>query len=325
MNGYLKIILGMMILYLIKYFYSEYTMHEKMNDEVLHYDLVKQFFIDNNITTISKKKKPIMWIHLDYHVNAREWESYYSRNSSKLNQPYIYLTLKSIINKCGEDFQIALIDDTSFSYLLPNYVVDFSKLANPLKKHFQQLGLCKILQQYGGFLVPPSFLCLKNVKPIYDNALQRADMFIIENKVTYYSKQYYAPDLHFMGCKKNSESMLKLVHYMEQQYSVDFTEDQDFQGNMQEFCNELIKQDYVVVVNAKHIGVQTKDKKTIDVSELMVSNDIDFSNELYGILIPQQELLSRTKYQWFLKLTPEEVLTSNTIIGKQMMNVLLTC
>ena len=112
---------------------------------------------------------------------------------------------------------------------------------------------------------------------------------------------------------------------MEQQYSVDFTEDQDFQGKMEEFCNELIKQDYAVLVNAKHIGVQTKDKKTIDVSDLMVSNDIDFSNELYGILIPQQELLSRTKYQWFLKLTPEEVLTSNTIIGKHMMKVLLTC
>ena len=325
MNSYLKVVLAMVFMYLLSQFYNHFKMNEKMNDDLQHYDLVKQFLVDDNINAISKNKKPIIWIHLDYHVNAREWQSFFSRNSTKLNQPYLYLTLKSIINKCGNDFQIALIDDTSFSYLLPEYGIDFSKLANPLKKHYQQLGLCKILQQYGGFLVPPSFLCFKSLQPMYDNGLQQSDMFIIENKVNYYTKQYYGPDLRFMGCQRNSQSMLKLVHYMEQLYSIDFTEEQDFIGKAQHYASQLVDEGYAVIVNAKHVGVQSANKKPVDLSDLMISNEIDFCNELYGILIPQEELLRRTSYQWFLRLTPEEVLTSNTIIAKYMLKYLSSC
>ena len=320
MNEYLKLLLAIVFMYLLSQCYKYVQMHEKMNDEVQHYDLVKQFLIEDNTNAISKNKKPIMWIHLDYQVNAREWENFFSRSSKKINQPYLYLTLKSIINQCGKDFSIALIDDTSFSYLLPQYTIDFSKLANPIKKHYQQMGLCKLLQQYGGFLVPPSFLCFKSLKPIYDNGLQNADMFMIENKVKYYSKNYYAPDPRFMACVPNSPSMLQLVHHLERLNSVDYTEQQDFEGSTQEFCKQLVDQQYIVIVNAKHIGVQTKNKKPIDLSDLMISNELDFCNELYGILIPQEELLSRTQYQWFLRLTPEEVLTSNTIIAKYMLN-----
>ena len=129
MNPYLNVLMSIIILYFANLLYNQYKIHEKWNDDVEHYNIVKQFLIDDNTNAIHKyhkNKKPVMWIHLDYKVNARRMAEFYSRNSTKLNQPYLYLTLKSIISKCGEHFNIALIDDTSFKYLLPSFNIDFT-------------------------------------------------------------------------------------------------------------------------------------------------------------------------------------------------------
>ena len=85
MNEYLKLLLAIVFMYLLSQCYKYVQMHEKMNDEVQHYDLVKQFLIEDNTNAISKNKKPIMWIHLDYQVNAREWENFFSRSSKKMH------------------------------------------------------------------------------------------------------------------------------------------------------------------------------------------------------------------------------------------------
>ena len=55
--------------------------------------------------------KPNIWIHIDYEKNSRNWKSFYSRNSRHLNQPYLHLTIKSIIRYCQDDFNICLIND----------------------------------------------------------------------------------------------------------------------------------------------------------------------------------------------------------------------
>ena len=322
MNPYLNVLMSIIILYFANLLYNQYKIHEKWNDDVEHYNIVKQFLIDDNTNAIHKyhkNKKPVMWIHLDYKVNAREWQNFYSRNSTKLNQPYLYLTLKSIINKCGEHFNIALIDDTSFKYLLPSFNIDFTKLANPIKEHYRELGLYKVLYEYGGFLVPCSFLCMKSLKPLYDMGLQQTQLFMVENKINYYSKYKSAPDPGFMGCIKQSSIMNQIIQFMEILNSKDYTSQQDFIGQMQEQFRRMINENMITAINSKHIGVQKKNMEPVDISELFRSNEIDFCGEMYGIYIPYKELLIKSKYQWFLRLNVQEVLTSNTIIAKYML------
>ena len=85
MNPYLNILMTVIILYFVTLIYNQYKEHELWNDQMQHYDLVKQFLIDENTDSINKNhksKKPIMWIHLDYKVNARQWENFFSRNST---------------------------------------------------------------------------------------------------------------------------------------------------------------------------------------------------------------------------------------------------
>ena len=203
------------------YIYYEYKQCEETFDSQEHYQLVSEYFLDKG-----NKKKPILWIHTSTEMNARNWESFYSRNSTKLNQPYLQMTMKSIYDKCKDSFNICLINDESFSSLL-SWNIDLNDLADPMKSHYRTLGLSMVLQQYGGILVPQSFLCTKDLKP-----LSRETFFVIENHnrgVTHDQRTYF-PDTVFMGCKKKNETMKRFIDYQEELYK-DKTEQSDFIGN----------------------------------------------------------------------------------------------
>ena len=43
-----------------------------------------------------------------------------SRLTEDLNRPYLYLCMKSMIDKCGGDFNICLVDDDTFGKILPD-------------------------------------------------------------------------------------------------------------------------------------------------------------------------------------------------------------
>ena len=119
------------------YMYYEYKQCEDNFETHEHYKLVSEYFLDKGT-----QKKPILWIHTSTEINARNWESFYSRNSKKLNQPYLQMTMKSIYDHCKDSFNVCLINDEAFSSLL-SWNIDLDDLADPIKSHYRQLGLCE--------------------------------------------------------------------------------------------------------------------------------------------------------------------------------------
>ena len=93
--------------YFAKKFKSNF---EDSHDE---YELIKKYLL--NDSPLYGYNKPKIWIHTKYETNARKWKSFYSRTSNDLNEPYIHLTIKTIINHCSNDFNVCLIDDDTFS------------------------------------------------------------------------------------------------------------------------------------------------------------------------------------------------------------------
>jgi hypothetical protein len=98
------------------------------NDE---YDLVRQYLL--NDSPLYGYNKPKIWIHSKYEYNSRVWKSFQSRSSTDLNQPYIHMTIKSIVDHCGDDFHICLIDDETFSKLIPSWDIDLTTMAEPFR------------------------------------------------------------------------------------------------------------------------------------------------------------------------------------------------
>ena len=116
---YAKYILTIITMTLAGILYEKYKNTELNDEDARNYELVKKYLL--NDSSLAQSKRPILWIHMTYDTNARWWPTFCSRNTNCLNQPYKYLTIKSIIDKCGNDFNICLIDDDTFSKILPGW------------------------------------------------------------------------------------------------------------------------------------------------------------------------------------------------------------
>jgi len=73
------------------------------------------------------------------------------------------------------------------------------------------------------------------------------------------------------------------------------------------------------LIPAIEIGVKDINDDPITIDILMSQGYISLYSNTYGILIPAYEILNRTNYEWFARLSPEQVLKSDTIIGKYIL------
>jgi hypothetical protein len=290
------------------------------NDE---YGLIRKYLL--NDSPLYGFNKPKLWIHSTYEVNSRQWKSFQSRNTTDLNQPYLHLTIKTIINNCGEDFNICLIDDASFSKLLPSWDIDLNSVAEQNKSYYREIGMASLVYYYGGMIVPNSFLCLKNLKPLYIEGTRANKPFVCEsknnsvNKVKNGNTSLFTPNVYFMGAKKNNETVKELIEYLKSRSSQPHvTSEYIFTGDTSEWIKTQINIYEINLIRGDEIGVKTLSGKPILLEDLMEENYLELSPKAYGIYIPSNEILLRKKYQWFAIVPSEEIFNVNAIIVKHL-------
>ena len=299
--------------------YSKYQSAEDEDEHIKNYRIVRKYLL--NDSSLAQSKKPIIWIHMDYEANARQWQSFFSRKTDDLNQPYQYLTLKSIIDKCGRDFNICLIDDETFANIIPGWTVDLSLVASPIKTKIRQLALAKILYYYGGFILPSSFLCFQNLANIYYTLTQGDKMFVGELIArTDVSEQVnFFPSTKFMGCQKECPLMSHFISYLEVNTSTDFTAESHFTDGYGRWCYEKISRGDMNIIPADMLGVKDAAGKPVSIEVLMSNNFLNLSERVQGLYIPADEILKRTAYQWFARLSAKQALASDTMVGKYLL------
>ena len=137
----LKYILFFTFFIILSICYKKLKEEENYNSSKYYYKMINQYLLTPNSLGINSK--PYLWIHLHNDntiipsINQRRWINFGSRNTNDFNQQYQYLTIKSIIDKCGNDFNICLIDDCSFKKILPQWKLDLNSIANPIKTHLR--------------------------------------------------------------------------------------------------------------------------------------------------------------------------------------------
>jgi len=308
------------------FFYNRYKRFEDNDEEKISYGMVEKYLINHGDTNendpaLAKRQKPILWIHMNYDINARWWASFYSRNSMDLNQPYLYLTIKSIIDACGKDFNICLIDDESFGKILPDWTVNVPSIADPIKSKMRELALAKILYKYGGFLVPPSFICFQSLFPMYNYYTARNPMFVAEmlNKTTTASQLLYFPNTKFMGCLRESVVMLEYINYLENMISQDFVDESNIVGAYGRWCYERSLTGAVGVIPAEQLGIKDAEGSSIAIDRLIQNTYVHLAGNVVGLYIPVDDIINRTAYNWFARLSAKQVLQSDTTIGKYIL------
>ena len=322
-NSTYKYVFTIGIILLASYFgghiKSAFTEHNDENE------LIKKYLL--NDTPLYGNERPKLWIHSKYEINARKWKSFQSRNTTDLNQHYIHLTVKTIINHCGNDFNICLIDDETFSKLIPGWDIDVSKIAEPMKSHYRELGMIELMYIYGGMTIPNSFVCVKNLLPLYEIGTQNEKPFICENVNRYTNvvfdkhKRLFTPDAQIMGAKKKSPELRIMADYLKiRNQNPHFSSESEFLGFTSEWCIGRIKSGKINLIGGEYIGVKSTDGTPILLENLMEEAPLNICPmRNFGILIPREEVLNRIKYQWFATMSSSELLTTNLIIVKYIL------
>lgn len=276
------------------------------------YDLLKNHLFE--YSNIAKTDKPLLWVYIDFEKNARQWIDFNTKNSNNLNKPYIYLTLKSIIDNCSDSFHVVIIDENCFSNLIPGWNMELDKLSNPLKKNYVDLAKLKILKNFGGLFVSPSFVCKKDLINLYeDYCIYDEKILSIEIVNNSDLDMIYTPTFDFIGCDKKNTDIDILINQYELLISTDFTSEMKFKGKKSKLL--LDNKDIVSVVDGKYIGVKEINKKPILIDNLMENRKLLLHVDHYGLYIPSDELEKRNKYNWMLYLSPIEVLNTTTYLS----------
>lgn len=322
---YLKYVVTLIMLLALGFVYDKFKIHFVDDENAKHYEVVRHYLLNKDEPSLAQpNNKPILWIHTDYEINANHWASFGSRNTRGMNQPYKLLTIKSIIDKCGGDFNICMIDDGSFSKLVPDWVIDLESLADPIRSNIRRLALARLLKTFGGMLVPGSMICLKNFIDIYDSGIEsKGGMFVGEligegGVGPSRNPNIAYPSTQFMGCKKDSSTMDEYVRYLEQLNSSDYTAESIFVGEDSEWCTKKIAGCDLTLIPGKFLGARSVDGGILGLEDLMGNSYVDVEKSAVGIYIPEKEIMRRSKFQWFTRLSTGQALTSDTVIGKYL-------
>jgi hypothetical protein len=285
------------------------------NDE---YKLIQTYLL--NDSPLYGFDKPKLWIHTKYEINSRQWKSFQSRSSTDLNQPFIHLTIKTIVSHCAKDFNICLIDDETFEKLLPNWDVNLAQVAEPNRSRIRQLGLLKLVYYYGGLVVPNSFICSRNLKGLYEEGTMENKPFVCENinrtanLVMDKRHRAFLPDLYFFGAKKNNETLKEIIEFVKaENREPHFSAEVEFLGDFSFMVLSMCQEQKINLIDGSKVGVKTIGQKSIGVEELMGDGFLDLEPNYYGIYIPDEEILGRTYYSWFAVLSKDELMLNTNI------------
>jgi hypothetical protein len=89
--------------------------------------------------------------------------------------------------------------------------------------------------------------------------------------------------------------------------------------NLTWFYEKLVNgSNAAVLIPAEEVGAKLMNGNPVLLEDLFGSHDIPISPTAVGIYIPADEVLKRTKYQWFARSSPEDVLSCNMVISKYL-------
>ena len=280
-----------------------------------------QSFIDEYLhqrQELTDTSLPILWIHINYEKNIRHGLDFDSPTNADLNMPFIQMTIRSIINKCGHSFKVCLIDDTTFGKILPSWNIDMTKISSPIVENVRKLGLLKILYQYGGMICPKSFLCQRDLSDMYYK-----DDFVMCDKLVRIGighKHLYMPDIHFCSSKyKNNPTLQEIISSIEMMISKDQTTVAEFNESISRLCDSYAKEKKIHRVHGKDIGIIKTNNHPVQLEDLLSDKLLKLDENRFGIFIPEDDVLSRKKYTWFATLPEKDILNSDLFLCKQIL------
>ena len=290
--------------------YDKFKSKYLPDEELANIDLVNQHLLGEDGYNI---KRPILWVYTDQDVNS-------IRNIRKTERENVYIKccLNTIIDKCGQSFNICLIDDSSFKKLIPGWDINIEDLASPLKENIRRLATTKLLYKYGGMVIPDSTIVLNDLVDVYEKGNKMNGFFVANVRLNCDIQQRKScyPNKNCMGCVKNNKEIKEFIRFLELMNSKDYTDESNFNNEIEKYLSNKINFKKITSICSSYFGTKDINKKTITIDDLMSDKLIKYPPCISCVIIPKEDLLKRRQYGWFLNLSIQEILDSNTALGK---------
>ena len=304
MNGIiLYIVIFFLLFSILNYKYLKERIEIELNLKRAELLDVDNFFYTSTFLKASKRRK--LWIYMDFERNSRLWESFGSRTSTKLNLSYINLCIKSIIDWCSESYDIFIFSDIDMNEILEEDF-DYKKLSGQLLENYRHVSLMKILNKYGGVMVPPSLFLKNSIKSIDNDKI----WYVCDvNNIDNVSMTNRTMSTCLSGSNANNPQLEEYIDFLSKDSLCQFEE------------NYLVKHN-IPYIDGKVIGTKDVNDKKILLEDLMSTNPIIFSENNIGLYMPHKQLVKRKIYNWFCKMSEEQVLNTYCVFSYYMLSTI---
>ena len=259
-----------------------------------------------------------LWLYYDQSdVNSRYWNDFGARSSRVLNTPYLNLCYETIAKKNGQNYNIKIIAGLSDLALvlggwkeLPRSLQNPIAPVNEAEKNYIR---ATILRRFGGLWVEPSSISLQPFKQ-----MDKVTFFGTDKDETYSdSNGTPVPGVHVMYSHEANNKVfvelekLALNRIEKQEGGKQFRKDVkwDLKNVMDMYPNEI---DY----NPNVEFSRTQAGRRIQLEDLLSSNDIHVSKDSLYVPIDSKELEERRNFGWFLRMSEEQILSSDLLISR---------
>ena len=108
------------------------------------------------------------------------------------------------------------------------------------------------------------------------------------------------------------------IEYLQRLISTDYTAESIFKGSLDNWFTDQKNLD-ISAICAATLGVVDDDGELITIERLAGNSYIPINKDAYGLYIPSDVILNRPAYKWLARLTPQQMLSSDTNLGKIML------
>lgn len=261
-----------------------------------------------------------LWLYYDQSdVNSRYWADFGARSSRVLNTPYLNLCYQSIVMKNGQTYTVKVLAGLSDVALL---LGGWSNLPKPLQNPIAHVGeaelnyiRAKILNCYGGLWVNPSTIFLK---PIPDYTKLNSVVFFGTDKDETYSSSNGtpAPGVHVMYSPKANHPVFEHL----EKVSLARIERQEggrqFRSDIKWDLREIMALHKDIEYLPESEFARKENGRRIQLEDLLGMSVIPINPKACFIPLPNKELEERRNFEWFLRMSEEQILESELYISK---------
>jgi len=272
-------------------------------------------------------KLPTLWVYLnDSEVNSRRWTAFEERSSRVINVPFLNLCYETCVKMNGADYRIDVIGGLSdLAVRLGGWQALPTPLQNPqaiVREPELNWIRAAVLAKWGGLWVSPATLWLKPMGPLPKHVV----LFGSDDEVTFVGDGgTSAPSLRVAWSPiPEHPTWVDWEHKVRARLEkraggAEFRRDQ-MSDALDAIKDADARQEPIEVRPMAELGRKGSAGRRIQIEDLLAAGQdggvhFDLTCEAVYVPIPWPEIQERRAFGWFLRMSEEQILSSDLVVS----------